>query len=195
MQPQKLDEHLITQFKAGNQATFNLLVLRYQHKIIKLVGRYVKDPSEVMDVAQETFIRAYRALPNFRGASSFYTWLFRIAINTAKNHEVAKMRRPPCLDIDIDEAERYDNSAFLNEIGSPESHLCCDQLEQVVSEALDNMPAELRQAMLLRELEGLSYEEISSVMSCPIGTVRSRIFRAREMIGEKIQLNQGPSSR
>lgn len=187
VQRKNLDEYLIEQVKRGNRTAFDLLVLRYQHKVIKVVTRYVKDPHEALDVTQDTFIRAYRALSTFRGASAFYTWLFRIAINTAKNHEMAKSRRPPDTDIDFYEAEKQLDMNQLNENATPENYLYCDELQSTVTNTVDNMPEDLRSAIMLREMDGLSYEEISLIMDCPVGTVRSRIFRAREIIDEQIK--------
>lgn len=183
----KVDDYLVVQFQNGNKKVFNLLVLRYQQRVIKLVARYIKDPVAAMDVTQETFIRAYRALPNFRGASAFYTWLFRIAINTAKNYELSKLRHPPDVDIDYADAEYTEYASFLNEINTPEHYIHCEELSTVVIETLKSLPEEMRQTILLRDVDGLSYEAISDKMSCPIGTVRSRIARAREMLSSKIQ--------
>ncbi len=186
VQKKSLDEYLIAQVKRGEKTAFNILMLRYQQKVLKIIGRYVKDPNEALDVTQEAFIRVYRALDSFRGASSFYTWLFRIAINTAKNHEMAKSRRPPDIDIDYHDAERQEEHKYLNENASPENNLFCDELQNIVLETMQNLPEELRHAVLLREMDGLSYEQISTLMDCPVGTVRSRIFRARELIDSKI---------
>ena len=187
MKPQKeTDRQLVERVKRGDKRAFDMLVLKYQHKIVGLVGRYLRDQDEILDVTQEAFIKAYRALPRFRGDSAFYTWLYRIAINTAKNHLVSKSRRPPDTDIDIDEGEFQNNSAVLRDIENPENSLATDQLEAVVFKAIDDLPEELKVAVTLREFEGLSYEEIAQVMECPVGTVRSRIFRAREAIEKKI---------
>jgi RNA polymerase sigma-70 factor, ECF subfamily len=180
------DQKLVERVKRGDKRAFDMLVLKYQHKIVGLVSRYLRDQDEVADVTQEAFIKAYRALPRFRGDSAFYTWLYRIAINTAKNHLVSKSRRPPDTDIDIDDGEFHDNSAVLRDNGSPEDVMATQQLEQVVYDAIDQLPEELKVAVTLREFEGLSYEEIAEVMECPVGTVRSRIFRAREAIEKKI---------
>ncbi len=180
------DQQLVERVKRGDKRAFDILVLKYQHKIVGLVSRYLRDQDEVADVTQEAFIKAYRALPRFRGDSAFYTWLYRIAINTAKNHLVSKSRRPPNTDIDIDDGEFHDNSAVLRDIESPEAALATQQLETVVYDAIDGLPEELKVAVTLREFEGLSYEEIAEVMECPVGTVRSRIFRAREAIEKKI---------
>ncbi len=183
---QTADQQLVERVKRGDKHAFDLLVLKYQHKIVGLVGRYLRDQDEVLDVTQEAFIRAYRALPRFRGDSQFYTWLYRIAINTAKNYLVSRSRRPPDSDIDVNEGEFQDNSAVLRDIESPESALATEQLEKVIYQAIANLPDELKVAVTLREFEGLSYEEIAEVMECPVGTVRSRIFRAREVIEKRI---------
>jgi RNA polymerase sigma-70 factor (ECF subfamily) len=181
------DRELVERVKQGEKKAFDLLVQKYQFKIVKLVSRYVHDPSESMDVAQEAFIKAYRALPGFRGDSAFYTWLYRIAINTAKNHLVAMGRRPPSSDIDAQDAEQFAGDSLLKEIATPEHLLLKDEIEQVVYKAIEDLPEDLRTAITLRELEGLSYEEIAQSMGCPIGTVRSRIFRAREAIDTKLR--------
>ncbi len=157
-------------------------MLKYQHKILSIISRYIKDSAEVHDVAQEAFIKAYRALPNFRGDSAFYTWLYRIAINTAKNFLVSRNRGPPASDVEVEEAEFYGGSEYLKDVDSPENNLFRDELQEVVDRAITDLPEDLRTAVTLREMEGLSYEEIASVMACPVGTVRSRIFRAREAI-------------
>jgi RNA polymerase sigma-70 factor (ECF subfamily) len=164
-----------------------MLVLKYQHKLTKLVSRYVRDPSEVMDVVQDSFLKAYRALPGFRGESAFYTWIYRIAINTAKNHLVAQGRRPPDGDIDSADAEQIEGESELKDNATPERLLMRDEIERTVMDAIEQLPEDLRTAIMLRELEGLSYEEIAQSMECPIGTVRSRIFRAREAINKKLQ--------
>ena len=180
------DKQLVERVQRGDKHAFDLLVLKYQHKIVGLVSRYLWDQDEVLDVTQEAFIKAYRALPRFRGDSQFYTWLYRIAINTAKNYLVSRSRRPPDTDIDVAEGEFHDNSAVLRDIENPENALATDQLEKVIYQAIDDLPDELKIAVTLREFEGLSYEEIAEVMECPVGTVRSRIFRARESIEKKI---------
>ena len=185
-QKEPTDKQLVERVKRGDKRAFDLLTLKYQHKIISLVGRYLRDQDEVQDVTQEAFIKAYRALPNFRGDSAFYTWLYRIAINTAKNHLVSKSRRPPDTDIDVDDGEFQADSAVLRDDHTPEASLATSQMEKVIYKAIDDLPEELKVAVTLREFEGLSYEEIAEVMECPVGTVRSRIFRAREAIEKKI---------
>ena len=180
------DKQLVERVKRGDKRAFDLLILNYQHKIISLVGRYLRDQDEVQDVTQESFIKAYRALPNFRGDSAFYTWLYRIAINTAKNQLVSRSRRPPDTDIDADDGEFQDNYAVLRDNESPEDVLAMGQMESVIYRAIGDLPEELKVAVTLREFEGLSYDEIAEVMECPVGTVRSRIFRAREAIEKKI---------
>ena len=179
------DKQLVERVQRGDKRAFDILTLKYQHKIVGLVSRYVNDADEVMDVAQEAFIKAYRALPRFRGDSAFYTWLYRIAINTAKNHLVSRSRRPPDTDIDVD-GEFQGDSVVLMDVGGPENVMAKDQLRKVIFSAIDELPEELKVAVTLRELEGLSYEEIAEVMECPVGTVRSRIFRAREAIEKRI---------
>jgi RNA polymerase sigma-70 factor (ECF subfamily) len=185
--PQKeTDKQLVARVQRGDKRAYDLLVLKYQHKIIGLVSRYLRDQDEVLDVTQEAFIKAYRALPRFRGDSAFYTWLYRIAINTAKNHLVSKSRRPPDTDLDIDESEFQEASGALSQMENPENSLATEQLKKVVYQAIDELAEDLKAAVTLREFEGLSYEEIAVVMDCPVGTVRSRIFRAREAIEKKI---------
>lgn len=181
------DKQLVKQAKAGDQRAFGVLVSKYQQRIFALISRYIRDPDEVQDVAQEAFIKAWRALPRFRGDSAFYTWLYRIAVNTAKNWLVAQGRRPPGSDLDASEAEQYIGSAGLQDIGTPESLLMSDELKAVINGAIDALPGELKTAITLREFEGLSYEDIAAIMECPVGTVRSRIFRARESIDEAIR--------
>jgi RNA polymerase sigma-70 factor (ECF subfamily) len=185
-QQEQTDEQLVAQAQEGNQKAFELLVRKYQHKIIQLVGRLVGD-ADAPDVTQETFIKAYRALAGFRGQSAFYTWLYRIGINTAKNHIVSRGRRPANQDIDIVDAEQYGHTEHLSDVDTPESLLLTEEIKGKVAEVIQNLPEDLRQAITLRELEGLSYEEIAEVMDCPIGTVRSRIFRAREAIDQVVQ--------
>ncbi len=180
------DQQLVERFQKGDKRSFDLLVVRYQHKIMGLISRYIQDHQEVQDVAQETFIKAYRALGKFRGDSAFYTWLYRIAVNTAKNHLVARNRRPPDSDIDAEEAQFYDGAEGLQDIASPEQRMMRDQLEQTLYRTIKQLPEELRMAVSLREFDGMSYDEIATVMECPVGTVRSRIFRAREAIDREL---------
>ena len=187
MGERNVDRELVQRVQQGDKNAFDALVRKYQFKIIKLISRYVHDPSESLDVAQEAFIKAYRALPGFRGESAFYTWLYRIAINTAKNYLVAQARRPPGSDIDAQEAEQYEGQSLLKEFETPEHLLLKDEIEATVFRAIDELPEDLRTAITLRELEGMSYEEIAQTMGCPIGTVRSRIFRARESIDAKLR--------
>lgn len=181
------DQQLVERARNGDTRAFDLLVKKYQHKIIGLIGRYVHDHSEVQDVAQEAFIKAYRALGSFRAESAFYTWMYRIAINTAKNHLVSRSRRPPGSDLDMSDAEILDHSGRLSDIETPEAAMARDQLEAAVFEAIDALPDDLRTAITLREMDGLAYEDIANIMECPVGTVRSRIFRAREAVDQHIQ--------
>lgn len=181
------DQQLVDRVFNGDKHAFDLLVLRYQHRILGLIGRFIRDPAEVEDVAQEAFIKAYRALPKFRGDSQFYTWLYRIAINTAKNYMVARGRRPPATDVDVDDAEFIDNNSALTDIESPEATQEKEDLKAVINQAIEDLPEDLRTAFTLREFSGLSYEEITEIMGCPVGTVRSRIFRAREALDRKIR--------
>ncbi|NNK77193.1 MAG: RNA polymerase sigma factor RpoE [Litoreibacter sp.] len=181
------DQVLVERVQRGDKKAFDLLVLKYQHKVANLISRYVRDQAEVLDVTQEAFIKAYRALSNFRGDSAFYTWLYRIAINTAKNHLAAQSRRPPGDDIEADTAEQMDLGGRLKETGTPERMALQREIAQTIQAALDELPDDLRTAIMLRELEGLTYEEIAQAMDCPIGTVRSRIFRAREAIDVKLK--------
>lgn len=187
MGERNVDRELVVRVQQGDKSAFDVLVRRYQHKIIKLISRYVHDPNEALDIAQEAFLKAYRALPNFRGDSAFYTWLYRISINTAKNYLVAQGRRPPGSDIDAQEAEQFEGQSFLKENETPERLLLKDEIEATVYQAIENLPEDLRTAITLREFEGMSYEEIAQTMGCPIGTVRSRIFRAREAIDKKLR--------
>lgn len=182
-----VDKALVLRVQAGDKTAFDVLVKKYQQKIMNLITRYIKDNAEVMDVTQEAFIKAYRALPNFRCESAFYTWLYRIAINTAKNYLVAMGRRPPKTDVDAADAEQYGMAPGLKERASPERLLLTDELRQVVFDVIEELPEDLRSAITLRELEGLSYEQIAEIMDCPVGTVRSRIFRAREAIDEQVK--------
>ena len=182
-----IDQALVERVQNGDKKAFDTLVLKYQQKVANLIGRYVRDPSEVLDVTQEAFIKAYRALPNFRGDSAFYTWLYRVAINTAKNHLAAMSRRPPQDDIEAETAEQTDLGTRLKEQDTPEKLVLQEEIAATIKEAVDDLPEELRTAITLRELEGMSYEEIAQAMDCPIGTVRSRIFRAREAIDKKLE--------
>ncbi|MCS5711076.1 RNA polymerase sigma factor RpoE [Candidatus Berkiella aquae] len=182
-----VDYELVEQVRLGDKQAFDLLVIKYQFKILKLVNRYVNDPSEAMDVAQESFIKAYRALDKFRGDSAFYTWLYRIAINTAKNHVVSQSRRMIEADVETVDMEQTLTKANLKEYSAPEKLLLDDEIEHAVYEVIAHLPKELRTAITLRELEGMSYEEIAGIMACPVGTVRSRIFRAREAIERRIK--------
>lgn len=187
MGEKQVDQELVERVQRGERGAFDLLVRKYQHKILNLIIRYVHDPSEAQDVAQEAFVKAYRAIGNFRGDSAFYTWLYRIAINTAKNFLVAQGRRPPGSDIDAQDAEQYDVDTRLKYRDTPEHELLRDELETAVYRAIGDLPEDLRTAITLREMEGMSYEDIATAMECPIGTVRSRIFRAREAIDERIR--------
>ena len=182
-----LDEQLVERVQRGDKNAFNLLVRKYQHKVINLVARYVNNPGDVPDVAQEAFIKAYRALPTFRGESAFYTWLYRIAVNTAKNYLTSQGRRPPSSDVEADEAEYYGGGEALQEVATPENLALTDEIKRTVFAAIEALPEDLRTAITLREMEGLSYEEIAEIMDCPVGTVRSRIFRAREAIDKRLQ--------
>jgi RNA polymerase sigma-70 factor (ECF subfamily) len=180
------DQQLVVRVQKGDKRAFDLLVLKYQYKVHSIVARFIRDSDEVRDVVQEAFIKAYRALPKFRGDSQFYTWLYRIAVNTAKNYLVARSRRPPSSDVDLDDAEYYSGSEQLKDFGTPENQLFRDQLEEVINRAIVELPEDLRTAVTLREYEGLSYEDIASVMNCPVGTIRSRIFRGRESIDVRV---------
>jgi RNA polymerase sigma-70 factor (ECF subfamily) len=177
---------LVKRVQQGDRSAFDLLVIKYQHKILKLVMRYVRDPSEALDVAQEAFLKAYRAAPSFRGDSAFYTWLYRIAINTAKNHLVAAGRRPTHFNLDLQDSEQPDAFAGLRDLDTPEGLAQSDEIREAINKAIADLPEELRTAILLREIEGMSYEEIAQTMECPVGTVRSRIFRAREAIDKRL---------
>jgi RNA polymerase sigma-70 factor (ECF subfamily) len=181
------DKQLVAKVQKGDSRAFDVLVLKYQHKIFGLISRYVNDPDEVQDVAQEAFIKAYRALPKFRGESAFYTWLYRIAINTAKNYLVSRSRRPPGSDVEISDAEYFEGGGALREIETPETALFGAELKIVVERAIRELPDDLRTAVTLREFDGLSYEDIAEIMDCPVGTVRSRIFRARESIDKQVR--------
>ena len=183
---EQLDEDLVLRVQQGDKAAFDLLVIKYQHKIIQLVNRYVKDPSEAQDVAQESFIKAYRALGDFRGDSAFYTWLYRIAINTAKNYLVSRARRSSKYQVDIQDAEAIENAPQLQGMDTPERLLLNQEIIDTIKTAIEHLPEEMRTAIILREFEGMSYEEIAVAMDCPVGTVRSRLFRAREAIDIKL---------
>ncbi|MGE5162275.1 MAG: RNA polymerase sigma factor RpoE [Betaproteobacteria bacterium] len=188
MTDRDIDQQLVERVQRGDKAAFDLLVSKYQRKIFRLLSRLIRDQAELEDVAQEAFIKAYRALPNFRGDSAFYTWLYRIAINTAKNHLVSRGRRAPTTtEADIEEAETFDDGDHLRDLNTPESMLVTKQVGEAVNRAIDQLPEDLRTAIVLREIEGLSYEEIAESMNCPIGTVRSRIFRAREAIAQELK--------
>ncbi len=181
-----VDKELVLRVQRGDKKSFDILVLKYQNKVAKLISRYIRDSDEVQDVTQEAFIKAYRALPGFRGDSAFYTWLYRISVNTAKNYLISKGRRPPGVDIDADDAEHFESAGALKEFATPERLLFKDEIEKTVFEAIEQLPSDLRTAITLRELDGLSYEEISQSMGCPVGTVRSRIFRARDAIQKRL---------
>jgi RNA polymerase sigma-70 factor (ECF subfamily) len=183
----QVDQQLVERVQRGDKKAFDALVLKYQQKVANLISRYVRDPSEVLDVTQEAFIKAYRALPNFRGESAFYTWLYRIAINTAKNYLAAQGRRPPTDDVEAETAEQMDAGTRLKEYATPEHLLLQSEIAHTIKAAVDDLPEDLRTAITLRELEGLSYDEIAKAMNCPIGTVRSRIFRAREAIDARLR--------
>jgi RNA polymerase sigma-70 factor, ECF subfamily len=183
------DKQLVERVQRGDKQAFDLLVLKYQHRIIKLVSRYIRDPSDAMDVAQDAFLKAYRALPNFRGESAFYTWLYRITINTAKNYLVMQSRH--LLETEVipenEEGEQFEIESTLKEYSTPENMVLTDEIQATIVAAIDDLPDDLRTAILLREVEGLSYEEIANVMGCPVGTVRSRIFRARESVDNRLK--------
>ena len=187
MSEAQVDQLLVERVQKGDKTAFDLLINKYQHRIVSLVSRYVSDHSEAQDVAQEAFIKAYRAMAKFRGDSAFYTWLYRIAINTAKNYLVAQKRRPPASDIDAVDAEQYDMESRLKDRGTPENELMRDEIKRTVFDTIAELPDDLRTAIMLREMEGMSYEDIAVTMECPIGTVRSRIFRARDAIDEKLR--------
>ena len=191
MSSQSSDKKLVRRVQKGDKGAFDLLVLKYQHKIVNLVMRYVRDPELALDITQEAFIKAYRALPRFRGDSAFYTWMYRIAVNTAKNHLAAQRRRPLDVELDLQDPEQYDLQAKLKETDTPEGVTLSNELKETVERAIAALPEDLRTAIILRELDGMSYEEIAQTMECPVGTVRSRIFRARDAIAKKI----GPLTR
>lgn len=187
MSEQNIDRKLVERAQKGDKRAFDLLVRKYQHKVISLISRYINNASDVHDVTQEAFVKAYRALGTFRGDSAFYTWLYRIAVNSAKNHITAQSRRPPSNDVDAADAEFYDGGDVLHETASPEALALTSEIKQVVFDTIESLPADLKTAITLRELEGLSYEEIATAMDCPVGTVRSRIFRAREVIDNNLK--------
>jgi RNA polymerase sigma-70 factor (ECF subfamily) len=188
MSEREVDQALVERVQRGDKRAFELLVSKYQRKIFRLLSRFIRDSAEIEDVAQEAFIKAYRALPNFRGESAFYTWLYRIAINTAKNHLVAQRRRAPTsTETEVEDAENFDDADQLRDVNTPESMMQSRQVGEAVNRAIEKLPEDLRTAIVLRELEGLSYEEIAESMNCPIGTVRSRIFRAREAIATELR--------
>jgi len=181
------DSQLVARVQKGDKQAFDLLVLKHQYKVHAIISRYIKDFDEVNDVVQEAFIKAYRALENFRGESAFYTWLYRIAVNTAKNYLVSRNRRPPSFDVDATNSQYSEENIQLQDHDSPENILYKNELESVINDAVSELPEDLRTALMLREFEDLSYEQISDIMDCPVGTVRSRIFRAREALEEKIK--------
>jgi len=183
----QIDQLLVERVQKGDKQAFDLLVLKYQNRIINLVSRFVSDYAEAQDVAQEAFIKAYRAIERFRGDSAFYTWLYRIAINTAKNYLVSRSRRPPTSDVDVHDAEQYTTETRLKDRDTPERELLKEEISEMINSTIQELPEDLRTAILLREMDGMSYEDIAVTMDCPIGTVRSRIFRAREAIDEKLK--------
>ncbi len=188
MADREVDQQLVERVQRGDKHAFDLLVTKYQRRLGRLISRFVRDPAEAEDVTQDAFIKAYRALPGFRGESAFYTWLYRIGINTAKNYLLASKRRPPTsTPFDAEESESFEEAGLLQEVSTPENELMSKQVVDVVQSSLQQLPEDLRSALTLREIEGLSYEEIASVMNCPVGTVRSRIFRAREAIAENLR--------
>ncbi len=194
MGDREIDQALVERAQAGEKHAFELLVAKYQRKLARLLSRFIRDPAEVEDVAQEAFIKAYRALPSFRGESAFYTWLYRIGINTAKNYLVSQGRRAPtATGFDAEEAESFEDADQLRDVNTPEAAMLTKEIGQTVTAAMEALPEDLRTAITLREIEGLSYEEIAEVMNCPIGTVRSRIFRAREAIAERLRPLLGTS--
>ena len=186
MSNEPTDIQLVKRVQKGDKGAFDLLVLKYQHKIVNLVMRYVRDPELALDITQDAFIKAYRALPRFRGDSAFYTWLYRIAVNTAKNHLAAQRRRPMDIELDLQDPEQYDLHAKLKETDTPEGLTISHEVQRILERAIAALPEDLRTAIVLRELDGMSYEEIAQTMDCPVGTVRSRIFRARDAIGKKV---------
>ncbi len=194
MGDREIDQQLVERVQAGDKHAFDLLVIKYQRKLARLLSQFIRDSAEVEDVTQEAFIKAYRALPSFRGDSAFYTWLYRIGINTAKNFLVSQGRKLPTLQgFENEDGDDFEDSGLLKEMNTPESELMSQQIAQTVNQTLDSLPEELRTAIVLREIDGLSYEEIANIMNCPIGTVRSRIFRAREAISEQLRPLLGTS--
>lgn len=192
MGDREVDQPLVERAQRGDKKAFELLVVKYQRKLARLLSRFIRDASEVEDVTQEAFIKAYRALPSFRGDSAFYTWLYRIGINTAKNYLVSLGRRAPTVTgVDNEEAEGLEEGDQLRDLNTPENQMMSRQLAETVDQALQELPEELRTAITLREIDGMSYEEIAQIMNCPIGTVRSRIFRAREAIAERLRPQLG----
>jgi RNA polymerase sigma-70 factor (ECF subfamily) len=186
MSNESTDKELVKRVQKGDKGAFDLLVLKYEHKIVNLVMRYVRDPETALDISQEAFIKAYKALPRFRGDSAFYTWLYRIAVNTAKNHLAALRRRPADIELDLQDPDQYGLHAKLKETDTPEAVSLSQELQETLERAIQALPDDLRTAIVLRELDGMSYEEIAQTMDCPVGTVRSRIFRARDAIGKKV---------
>ncbi|HSD60734.1 MAG TPA: RNA polymerase sigma factor RpoE [Burkholderiales bacterium] len=194
MGDREIDQTLVERAQRGEKHAFELLVAKYQRKLARLLSRFIRDPAEIEDVTQEAFIKAYRALPSFRGDSAFYTWLYRIGINTAKNYLVAMGRRAPTsTGFDAEEAETFEDAEHLRDVNTPENEMMSRQIAQTVNDTLAGLPEELRTAITLREIEGMSYEDIANIMNCPIGTVRSRIFRAREAIAERLRPLLGTS--
>ncbi|MCP3689027.1 MAG: RNA polymerase sigma factor RpoE [Gammaproteobacteria bacterium] len=187
METNLLDAELVKRVQAGDSAAFSILVQKYQHKVVNLIGRFVSDKTECYDIAQDTFIKAYRAIGSFRGDSQFYTWLYRIATNTAKNYLSSRARKSPSYAIDVDDAQHFEGESNLKEYATPENMLLTDEIREKVFAVIERLPDDLKSAISLREIEGLSYEEIADVMGCPVGTVRSRIFRAREVIDTELR--------
>ncbi len=194
MSDREVDQQLVVRAQAGDKRAFELLVIKYQRKVERLLSRLIRDQAEIEDVTQEAFIKAYRALANFRGDSAFYTWLYRIAVNTAKNYLMSQGRRAPTsTGYDAEEAEGFEDATGLRDIATPEAQLMSKQIARIVNQTIDKLPEELKTAIMLREIDGLSYEEIAQIMECPIGTVRSRIFRAREAVAEQLRPQMGTS--
>jgi RNA polymerase sigma-70 factor (ECF subfamily) len=182
-----LDAELVQRVQAGDKGAFDVLVQKYQHKVVNLVGRFVSDHAECQDIAQDAFIKAYRAINSFRGDSQFYTWLYRIAANTAKNYLASRARKSPGYTVDVDDAEHFEGESGLKEYANPENLLLTEEIKATIFSAIERLPEDLKSAISLREMDGLSYEEIAQVMDCPIGTVRSRIFRARDVIDKELR--------